>query len=111
LEIIILDLKWGNNKLNLVSIYLFIMFISYEGHKCIIENEGDSNQKLMRYFDNLKHEVKSCYNGMVMHNYMIWLIYALIVDEMHYIDDKIIILNDVALSCVGWFLDDDVNIV
>ena len=26
-------------------------------------------QKLMRYLDNLKHEVKSCYNVGVMHNY------------------------------------------
>ena len=47
------------------------MPISYEGHRCIIENEGDSNPKLMRCFDNLKHEVYSCYNGIVMNNYMI----------------------------------------
>ena len=42
---------------------------------------------------------------------MIWLIYALIVDEMNYIDDEIIILNDNVLSCIGWFLDDDANII
>ena len=45
------------------------MFMSYEGHRCITENEGDSNPKLMRYFDNLKYKVKSCYNGKGMHNY------------------------------------------
>ena len=45
------------------------MFMSYEGHRCITENEGDSNPKLMRCFDNLKHEVESFYNGRVMHNY------------------------------------------
>ena len=74
-------------------------------------NDEDSNPKLMRCFDKLKHEVESCYNDIVMHNYMIWLIYALIVDEMNYIDDEIIILNDNVLSCIGWFLDDDMNIV
>ena len=47
------------------------MFISYEDHRCILENERDSNPKLLRCFDNLKDEVKSCYNGIVMHNYMI----------------------------------------
>ena len=47
------------------------MFIRYECHRCIIENKGDSNPKLMRSFDNLKHEVESCYNGIVIHNYMI----------------------------------------
>jgi len=44
------------------------MFIRYEGNKRKKENEKDNNSKLMRYFDNLKHEVKSCYNGGVMHN-------------------------------------------
>ena len=33
------------------------MPISYEGHRCITENQGDSNTKLMRCFDNLKYEV------------------------------------------------------
>ena len=32
-------------------------------------NDEDSNPKLMRCFDNLKHEVESFYNGRVMHNY------------------------------------------
>ena len=47
------------------------MFISYEGHRHMIENEGDDKPKLMRCFDNLKHEVESCYIGIMMHNYMI----------------------------------------
>ena len=46
------------------------MFTIYEGHRHIIENEGDSNPKLMRCFDNLKHEMESCY-GIVMHDHMI----------------------------------------
>ena len=57
MKIIFVGLKWDNNKLCWGSISLFIKFISYEGHRCIIENEGDSNLKLMRCFDNLKHEV------------------------------------------------------
>jgi len=48
-------------QLNWFSISLFIMFIIYESHKCIIENEGDFITKLMRWFDNLKHKVWSCY--------------------------------------------------
>ena len=58
------------------------MFISYESHIHIIENEGDSNPKLMRYFDNLKHEVESCYNDTMMHNYMICLVYDLIIENI-----------------------------
>ena len=46
-----------------------------------------------------------------MHNDMIWLVYAFIIDEMNYIDDEMILLTDNILSCVGWFLDDDMNIV
>ena len=42
---------------------------------------------------------------------MIWLIYALIVDETNYIFDDMIKLNDNVLSWVSWFLDDDMNIV
>ena len=99
--------KWDKNQLDWVSVSLFIMFTSYEGHKCKIENEWDSNPKLMKCFDKLKYEVKSVYKGILMHNYMIWLVYALIVGEMNYIDDEIIMLNDNVFSCVGWFLDDD----
>jgi len=88
-----------------------IVFISYESHRCKIENEGDSNPKLLRCFDNLKNEVESWYNGIMMHNDMIWLVYAFIIDEMNYIDDEMILLIDNILSCVGWFLDDDMNIV
>ena len=92
--------KWDKNQLDWVSVSLFIMFISYEGHKCKIENEWDSNPKLMKCFDKLKYEVKSVYKGILMHNYMIWLVYALIVGEMNYIDDEIIMLNDNVFSCV-----------
>ena len=46
------------------------MFISYEGHRHMIENEGDDKPKLMRCFDNLKHEVKSCYKDIVIHIYI-----------------------------------------
>ena len=47
------------------------MFISYEGHRCKIENEGDSNTKLMRRLAKLKHQVKSYYNGIVIHDCII----------------------------------------
>ena len=92
--IIFLALKWDNNQLNWVTIYLFIMFISYEGHRFIIENKWDNNLKLMRCFDNLKHEVESCYIGIMMHNYMIWLAYALIFYEMKQTGDEIIMVID-----------------
>ena len=58
------------------------MFISYECHRCILKNEEDSNSKLMGCFNNLKHEVESFYNGIVMHNYMILLVYDLIIENI-----------------------------
>jgi len=77
-----LDFKWDKNQFNWVSIYLFSMFISYEGHRCKIENEGDSNTKLMRRLAKLKHQVKSYYNGIVIHDCIIWLVCALIVEDI-----------------------------
>ena len=103
-KLIFLSFKWDKNQLYWVSIYLFI--ISYEGHRCIIENERHSNPKLIRCFDNLKHEAKSCYNDILMHNYMIWLVYALIVDEINYIDDEIITLIDECIELywlISWW--------
>ena len=82
MEIIFLAFKRDKNQLDWVRLSLLIIFIIYECDRCKIENEGDINPKLMRCFDKLKHEVESCYNDIVMHNYMIWLVYALIVEDI-----------------------------
>ena len=69
MEIIFIAFKWDNKQLDWVGISSYIMFISYGGHRCIIENERDSNPKLMRCIENLQHEVENGYNGRMMHIY------------------------------------------